>query len=180
VEAGSSARGPNGFQRAIRWIAGTRPGAWVLARTVRHIDSIVLGATRQRRTFTSLAAGVPVIELTTVGARSGRRRSAVVLGIPLGESVAVVAGDFGARRSPSWMHNLLACPEARIAMDGRRVDVTARLLHGSERASALAAAIAVYPPYARYAGWTDGREIGVFLLEPNRADGAPRPQSPAA
>jgi deazaflavin-dependent oxidoreductase (nitroreductase family) len=163
-----SSRTPSALQRLVRWFAGTRLGAWVLARTIRHIDAFLLRSSAGRLTFTSIAAGVPVIELTTVGARTGRPRSAVVLGIPLADGLAVVAGDFGRPRPPAWMHNLLAHPEARARIGGRRVDVTARLLAGEERAAALDAALAAYPPYATYATWLRDREIAVFALEPRR------------
>jgi F420H(2)-dependent quinone reductase len=68
--------------------------------------------TRGRTTFSSLIAGLPVVMLTTTGARSGLQRTLPLLGIPQDDSVVVIASNFGRSRDPGWYHNLRANPQA--------------------------------------------------------------------
>lgn len=145
--------------------SGTRAGAWLLSKSLRRIDRVALWLTRGRRTFTSVATGLPAIVLVTTGARSGRRRRTTILGVPLGDALAVVGGNFGQGSAPAWTHNLAVHPAAEIEFSGHTIAVTARITAGAERATALATAIDAYPPYATYLRWTIRREVPVFLLE---------------
>jgi deazaflavin-dependent oxidoreductase (nitroreductase family) len=157
---------PNLAQRGVRWLTATRSGAWLLSLTLRHIDRAVLRLTAGRSSFTSLAAGLPVIVLTSLGARSGRRRSTTMLGIPVGEGLAVAGGDFGQPTIPQWTHNLHVHPEAEVGYHGRSVHVRARPATPIEAKAAIAAAIDVYPPFAIYVERCRNRPLPVFLLEP--------------
>ena len=66
------------------------------------------------RRFGHEALGMPVLELTTVGRRSGRPRS-VMLTSPVrdGEAIVVVASRVGDDRHPDWLLNLRAQPTRR-------------------------------------------------------------------
>jgi len=154
---------PNLAQRVVRRIAATSPGAWLLSRTLRPIDSVILRLTSGRATFTSIAAGLPVVVLITTGARTGLPRRTVVLGIPFGSDIAVVAGNFG-QAPPAWQHNLLRHPQVTARIGGRSLSLVARPVGDDERQSVLDAAIRVYPPYAVYATRTQGRAFRLFLL----------------
>jgi hypothetical protein len=62
----------NALQRGLRRFAASGPGSWVFARVLHHLDRPVYRASRGRHTLTSLLAGLPIVVLTTKGARSGR------------------------------------------------------------------------------------------------------------
>ena len=62
----------NPFQRTVRRLVASGPGAWVFARLLDHLDRPVYRLTRGKHTFASLASGLPVVMLTTTGARSAR------------------------------------------------------------------------------------------------------------
>ena len=157
---------PNLPQRLVRWTSRTHLGAWLLSKLLPRIDAIFLKLTSGRRTCTSFAAGLPVIVLVTTGARSGQRRRSTVLGIPLGDALAVAGGNFGQGRTPLWTHNLAAYPEAEVEYGGRAVPVTARPATDAEHATTLASAIEVFPPYSNYLRWASRRDLPVFVLEP--------------
>jgi deazaflavin-dependent oxidoreductase (nitroreductase family) len=157
---------PNLPQRLVVRVSGTPVGAWLLSRSLRRIDGVVLRLTSGRRTFTSVATGLPAIVLVTTGARSGQCRRTTVLGIPLGDAIAVVGGNFGQRSAPAWAHNLTVHPAADVEFGGHTIAVTARITAGAERAMALASAIDLYPPYATYLRWTTRRDVPVFVLDP--------------
>src|SRR3954470_21652690 len=96
----------NAAQRAIRRFASGGPGSWLFARLARRLDRPVYKVTRGRHTLASLISGIPVVMLTTTGAKSGEQRTVPVLGLPTPAGTAVVASNFGQRRHPAWYHNL--------------------------------------------------------------------------
>jgi len=60
----------NPLQRAIRSFAASGPGSWLFVRTLHHIDRRCSGD-RGRHTAANLLSGIPVVMLTTTGAKSG-------------------------------------------------------------------------------------------------------------
>jgi hypothetical protein len=67
-------------QRALRRVAASGPGAFLFARVLYRIDRPVYRITRGRHTLASLLSGIPVVMITTTGARSGRPRTVRCLG----------------------------------------------------------------------------------------------------
>src|SRR5436305_9374999 len=90
----------NILQRILRRFAASGPGSWLFARVLHHIDRPVHRLTRSRHTFARLASGIPVVMLTTTGAKTGRPRTVPVLGIPADGAGAIVASNFGQRAHP--------------------------------------------------------------------------------
>ncbi len=160
---------PNGIQRGVRRLIASRPVAWVLARTIHHLDGAVMRASGGRTTASSLVSGLPIITLTTTGARSGRPRSVPLVGIPDGDRLILIASNWGQTAHPAWYYNVKANPSVTIS-GSRDVPAerlyTARELAGSERETAWTRAVALYPGYRGYATRTGGRVIPVILLEP--------------
>lgn len=79
----------NRVQRILRRFAANGPGSWVVARVLHHIDRPVHRLSRGRYTFASLVSGIPVVMLTTTGAKSGQPRTVPVLGIPADGTIPV-------------------------------------------------------------------------------------------
>jgi deazaflavin-dependent oxidoreductase (nitroreductase family) len=109
----------NALHRSIRRLAATRPGSWFLARTLHHADRVVYRLSRRQTTLASQLSGLPVVMLTTTGARSGRETTVPVLGFEEGEAVVLVASNYGQAHHPAWYHNLRAHPRARVAVRGQ-------------------------------------------------------------
>src|SRR4051812_39208718 len=105
---------PPAFQRSLRWLAGTRAGAWLFARVLHRIDRVAFRLSGGRRTVTSALSGLPVVMLTTTGARTGMLRTVPVLGFPINGETAVAAGNFGRPQEPAWCLNLRRHPRAEI------------------------------------------------------------------
>lgn len=108
-------------------------------------------------------AGLTSVLLTTTGRKTGLARSSPLLAVPDGDSLIVIASNFGRPEHPAWSANLLANAEATVHMRGHAFAVTATELTGAKRAEAWAAATAVWPAYDIYATRTD-REIRVFRI----------------
>jgi len=108
--------------------------------------------------------GVPVVILTTVGARSGRLRKAALMRVEHDGVYAVVASLGGAPKHPVWYHNVLAHPQVELQDRTEKWDMVAREVTGDEKAIWWERAVAVWPDYAAYQAKTD-REIPVLVLE---------------
>lgn len=107
--------------------------------------------------------GLPVIIMTTRGARSGKIRKIPLMRVEHGGEYALIASMGGAPDHPQWYHNLVADPEALMIQDGPEpFDAAARRVVGAELAEWWARADAAYPPYAEYRARTD-REIPLFV-----------------
>jgi deazaflavin-dependent oxidoreductase (nitroreductase family) len=156
----------NAVQKALRRIAASGPGAWLFARVAHRIDPPVYRLTRGRQTFATLLAGIPVVLLTTTGARSGQARTVPVLGFPTADGFAVIASNFGQPRHPGWYYNLRANPEGSVAVDGRSRRVRAVEAEGERRRRIWEEGLRIYPGWSQYERRAPNRRIAVFVLEP--------------
>jgi deazaflavin-dependent oxidoreductase (nitroreductase family) len=155
----------NLFQRGVRRLAASPPGAWFFARTLHHIDRPVYRATRGRHTFASLVSGLPVVMLTTTGVRSGQKRSVPVLALPTAEGLAVIASNYGQHHHPAWYYNLRARPEGEVIVEGATRPFRAREAQGDERSRIWQEGLKIYPGWSGYERRAAGRRIAVFVLE---------------
>ena len=67
------------FHGFVQKVASSRPGAWLYARTLHHVDRVVFKLSGGRATVTSALGGLPVVLLTTTGAKSGLPRTLPLL-----------------------------------------------------------------------------------------------------
>jgi deazaflavin-dependent oxidoreductase (nitroreductase family) len=155
----------NAIQRAMRRIGASAPGSWLFARVMHHIDRPVFRLTRGRHTMASLVSGLPVVMLTTTGARSGALRTAPVLGLPSADGLAVIASNYGQEHNPGWYHNLRAKPDGHVTVDGVRSVFHASEAQGDTRARIWQEALEVYPGFSVYERRASHRQIAVFVLE---------------
>ncbi|MFG2576559.1 nitroreductase family deazaflavin-dependent oxidoreductase [Streptomyces sp. NPDC048481] len=112
--------------------------------------------------------GLPVILLTTRGAKSGKLRKTPLMRVEHDGRYALVASQGGAPKHPVWYHNVKAEPRVELQDGPLKQDMTAREVTGAEKAEWWERAVAAYPPYADYQKKTD-REIPVFVVEPGSA-----------
>ncbi|GAB2704834.1 nitroreductase family deazaflavin-dependent oxidoreductase [Nocardia thraciensis] len=109
--------------------------------------------------------GVPIILLTTRGAKTGKLRKTALMRVEHDGEYAVVASLGGAPKHPVWYHNIKADPHVELR-DGAVVkDYLAREVFGEEKALWWDRSVAVWPDYAEYQKKTD-RQIPVFVLTP--------------
>jgi deazaflavin-dependent oxidoreductase (nitroreductase family) len=156
----------NALQKLIRRLAASGPGSWVFARVMHHLDRPVYRATRGRHTVSSLLSGLPVVMLTTVGAKSGRSHTVPLVGIPVPGGIAVVASNWGQYRHPAWYHNLRAHPDAQAVVEGSVRAVRAVEADGERRASIWKQGLRVYPGFGQYERRAAHRRIPIMVLEP--------------
>ncbi|MEU7768109.1 nitroreductase/quinone reductase family protein [Nocardia sp. NPDC049190] len=109
--------------------------------------------------------GMPSIELTTTGRKSGRPH-AVMLTAPVvdGETYVVVASRGGDPVHPAWFLNLRDNPDVTVSVQsGPQVPMTARVATVQERATLWPRVTTAQPIYGEYQTKTE-REIPLVLL----------------
>ncbi|MFE3737680.1 nitroreductase family deazaflavin-dependent oxidoreductase [Streptomyces sp. NPDC059134] len=108
---------------------------------------------------------LPVIILTTLGAKSGKIRKSPLMRVEHDGAYAVVASLGGAPKHPVWYFNVLADPRVELQDGPVRQDMVAREVTGEEKAQWWDRAVEAFPDYAEYQKKTD-RVIPLFVLEP--------------
>ena len=153
------------LQRGVRRFAASGPGSWIFARVAHHIDRPVFRLTGGRHTFATLISGLPIVMLTTTGARSGLERTVPVVGLPAPDGLAVIASSYGQKNHPGWYHNLRANPAGRVSINGSSHAVHASEAQGALRERIWQEALKVYPGFSTYERRATHRKIAVFLLQ---------------
>ena len=120
-------------------------------------------ASNGARANTLMDTGMPIVIVTTRGAKSGKVRKSPVMKVEHNGEYAIVASKGGMPENPGWFHNLVAHPDEVFLQDGPApVHVQIRQIDGDERAEWWERAVAAYPPYAEYQEATE-RRIPVFI-----------------
>ena len=109
--------------------------------------------------------GLPVVIVTSLGARSGKIRKTPLMRVEHDGRYLLVASQGGAPKHPTWYYNLLSHPVIELQDGPVKQDMTVRELSGEEKATWWERAVAAFPNYADYQRRTD-RDIPVFLAEP--------------
>jgi len=112
---------------------------------------------------TLLDTGMPIIVLTTKGAKSGAIRKTPLMRVEHDGEYALVASLGGAPKHPVWYFNLQAHPQDVYVQDGPEpFGVVVREVTGEEKAQWWERAVAAYPPYHEYQEKTE-RQIPVLI-----------------
>jgi deazaflavin-dependent oxidoreductase (nitroreductase family) len=134
-------------------------------KTMNAIHRVALKLTGGRAGWTLL--GMPALELTTIGRKSGQPRT-VMLTSPLqeGSTVAVVASRGGDDKPPAWYLNIVENPDVEVSYQGGpKQPMKARVADAAERQRLWPRITSDHRNYAGYQKKTQ-REIPVVLLEP--------------
>jgi deazaflavin-dependent oxidoreductase (nitroreductase family) len=154
------------LRRLVRKAAEIVPMSWIRPGVVVRIDREVFRLSRSRTTLSALVSGLPIVMLTTTGARTGQPRTLPVLALPDGDHLVVIASNFGRASNPGWYYNLRANPHAMITWNGSAVEMHARELTGAERQRYVDLGIDAYPFWEPYHRRAAPRQIPVIMLEP--------------
>jgi deazaflavin-dependent oxidoreductase (nitroreductase family) len=150
----------------MRKTASTPMTARSFARTLHKLDEPILRRSGGKRSLSNWLTGLPVVELTTTGARTGVPRTLPILGVPDGDRLILTASNYGQKRNPAWYYNLKANPRCSIAFRGQHQEMRAYEAEGAERQRLWELNLTVYPTWASYAQWAAHRRIPVMVLEP--------------
>jgi deazaflavin-dependent oxidoreductase (nitroreductase family) len=137
----------------------------IVLKGMNAIHRVILGVTRGKAGWQ--VGPMPVVELTTIGRKSGERRT-VLLTSPIqeGNSIVLVASRGGDDHHPAWYLNLCDNPRVFVSVKGEAVrEMTARTASSEERTRWWPDVVAAYRGYASYQKKTS-REIPLVVLTP--------------
>jgi len=109
-------------------------------------------------------ANMPVLLLTTTGAKSGRTLTKPLVYTTDGDRIVVLASFAGGPKNPPWYHNLVANPVATVELGSERFRVQAAVTAGEERQRLFDRQAAQMPIFAEYQQKTT-RQIPVIVLK---------------
>ncbi len=132
------------------------------SRAVTGLHKAIFRASKGR--LLGRGFGMPVVELTTIGRKSGKRR-VTMLATPVHDDdrVVLVASYGGDDRHPSWFLNLRDNPEVEVTMEGRERSMRARVATSEEKTELWPQVVAAYRGYEQYQSRTD-RDIPLVIL----------------
>lgn len=133
------------------------PSQWVREQVDEYESSGGTSGTTMR--------GMPVVIVTSKGAKSGKLRKTPLMRVEHDGCYAAVASLGGAPKNPVWYYNIVADPHVELQDGTVKQDMVAREVTGDEKAQWWDRAVAAFPDYADYQRKTE-REIPVFVLEP--------------
>ncbi len=132
---------------------------------IRFISVVHRELYRASRGLVGGHTGGPVLLLTTVGRKSGRRRTTPLLYVQEGTNWIVVGSNGGDDCHPAWWLNLKADANATIQVKGKVERVRAREATEEETAALWPRFVEMYSHYETYRRRTS-RQIPVVILEP--------------
>lgn len=108
--------------------------------------------------------GRPLLLLTTVGRRSGQRRTTPMMHLQIDGRDLVIASNNGASRDPDWFHNLVAEPHVMVETAGEAYPARAVVATGELRDRLWSEVVATYPFFGEHQSRLT-RKIPVVVLE---------------
>jgi len=162
----ATAKQPNAFQRWLHAIPSSDVGSRLFAQILPPVDRGLMRLSGNKVSLAALIAGVPVVLLTTTGAKSGEPRTVPLVSVPDGGKWILIASNWGGEKAPAWSFNLRKNPACTITCDGVTGSFVAREISGEEYERYWHQAVALYSGYAVYKKRAAHRHIPVFVLDP--------------
>jgi deazaflavin-dependent oxidoreductase (nitroreductase family) len=108
--------------------------------------------------------GVPLLLLTTTGAKSGEPRTRPLAYLSEGGHIYVFAGNRGAPTNPNWYHNLVAHPDVTVELGTEKFEARATVVDSAEGDRLGSIQLQKLPGLAELAAKIT-RKVPVVLLE---------------
>jgi deazaflavin-dependent oxidoreductase (nitroreductase family) len=109
-------------------------------------------------------ANMPLLLLTTVGAKTGRARTKPLAYTRDGDRIVLIASYAGAPKNPAWFNNLVANPVVTVELGGERFEARATVVSGEERQRLYYNQARHMPVFTDYQKKTT-RQIPVVVLQ---------------
>lgn len=161
------------WRRRVWWwlggfVAASKTGLAVWRKVGAPLEVRLMKASRGRL---KLSVSVPMVVLTSVGARSGERREVPLSYFTDRGDVILIASNYGSTRHPAWYHNLRANPRCELYIGTRGGAFTANeVVDGKDRERLFALAVdrlaRVFALHDKRSG--ESRKIPVLRLSPAR------------
>lgn len=134
----------------IRWM--TKANTWVYRATGGRVGG-------------KFMRGAPVCLITTIGRKSGQKRTVALIYLQEGEDVILVASKGGMEHHPQWYLNMEANPDVEVEIGTTITPMKARRASDEEKSAYWPKLVEIYPDYDDYQARTT-RNIPVMVLSP--------------
>jgi len=123
------------WKRNLNWLLGgqlatTKTGLALWRKYAAPLEAPLMKATRG---YVRLNTAVPIVVLSSTGARSGERREIPLAYFTDGDDVILIASNYGGARHPAWYHNLVAHPDCELHIGNRGGRFVAGETTGADR-----------------------------------------------
>lgn len=152
-------------QQAMQRAGSTRAGSWLFQRTLYRVDRPLYRWTNGRITLPGALTGIPVVMLTTSGAKTGLARTMPVAGIPDRGDIVLMGTNYAQERTPAWAINLGVDPRCSLQYRSRTALAIAEpVIDPDERDALWAEAGRYYTGFPSYRSRITHREVRIFRL----------------
>lgn len=161
------------LQLFVQKIAASQAGSKLFSGFLHHLDRSCLRASKGKTSLTEIFTGIPMILLTTTGAKSGLPRTLPVLCYrddKMDGTVAVVAANWGREKLPAWYYNMKAHPRVSGLIDGRQRTYMAREAAGDEYEHFWQIAESTFSGLPQYKQRVGQRAIPIMVLNPDASE----------
>ncbi|MFG1793731.1 nitroreductase family deazaflavin-dependent oxidoreductase [Nocardia sp. NPDC049149] len=139
-----------------RWVMRTAPVVLPVERTIRRWTGGRMGVLD--------LAGLPSIEITVAGRKSGIPRTTSLLYVPRGADFLVIGSNWGSPKHPVWSANLRAASTATVRHKGEQFEVSVTEVTGVDRKRVWDLAVEFWPGYEMEYELSGGRQFRMFEL----------------
>ena len=134
-------------------------------KTMNRVHRAMLAVSGGRMGWS--ASNMQVLELHTVGRKSGQPRASMLTApVQDGDTLVIVASRGGDDHHPAWFLNLQADPHVQVTIRGTTRAFTARIATADERPALWQRVVSDNKRYAGYQSKTQ-REIPLVILTPD-------------
>lgn len=150
------------YERALERVARTPPGYWYVRRVAPKLDPPLLKLSGGR---ISSVYPVPVMLLTTTGAKTGLAREHPLLYVADDAGLLLIASNYGRPGHPAWYRNLIKNPRVEVLAGKHSGTYTAvEIVDPAERSDAWDKALDMYAGYSDYEVRAGDRTIPLIRL----------------
>ena len=115
--------------------------------------------------FGNRVQGLPVLLLTTLGRKTGKKRITPLGYIEHDDSYVITATNAGFNTQPAWFHNLKSHPQVELQIGNQQLTAIAEVANPALRQQLWTNFVERAPGYGAYEKRTT-REIPIVLLRP--------------
>jgi len=110
-------------------------------------------------------SGLPTLLLTSIGRKSGEKRTVPLVFLQNGKDMVIVGSLAGYDHHPAWVLNIRANPKCSVQLDRRKMTAVAREASEKERKDLWPRLVALLPLWGHFQKLTE-RPFAIVILSP--------------